>query len=77
MAGKSAESDLHYKGGLQQADHLKMLNACRLQSWHQQLIMQELEEDMGILWISISEILMKDLGIKCGHEIVLWLLSRE
>ena len=42
------------------------------------LTVQQLEEDLGIPWTIVSEILMGDLGMNCvAAEFVQWVLSKE
>ena len=58
---------IHALEGLQQTEHLTMLNVYRLQSakmsdW---LTVWELEADLGIPKITLSEILTQNLGMKC------------
>ena len=69
---------IHILEGLQQAELLKMLNTCGLQSENQQLTVQELEENLGIPRTVVSEIFTEDLGKKrVTAKFVLRLLSQE
>ena len=55
---------IHILEGLQQAEHLRMLNMYGLQSTNQLLTGRELEADLGIPNTTVSEIVMRDLGMK-------------
>ena len=66
---------IHILKDLQQAEHLRMLNAYRLQSTK---TVRELEADLGIPNTTVSEILMQDLGMKhVMAKFIAWLLLPE
>ena len=56
---------IHVLEGLQQVEHLIMLNVCGLPINEDQLLtVLELEADLGIPKINVSNILMQNLGMK-------------
>ena len=79
MAKNLLKVTFHVLEGLQQAEHLRMLNVYGLQSTNTgELTVRELEADLGIPKTTVSKILMPDLGIKCIlAKFVLWLLLSE
>ena len=80
-ASKMAENLLkviHVLEGLQQAEHLGMLNMYGLQSTKINDWLRELEADLGMPNTTESEILTQDLGMKhIVAKFVLWLLLPE
>ena len=56
--GRDPLKVIHILGGLQQAEHLRMMNK------DQRRDVRELEADLGIPETSVSEILTQDLGTK-------------
>ena len=70
---------IHMLEGLQQAEHLRMLNAqVATINKDRQLTVQKLEADLGIPKTTVSKILMQDLGMKpVVAKFVPWLLLPE